>query len=663
MNLDLNNAAMSNSKSTQSLTVVTNILYLAAWFALATGFGDVLMLGLRKFFFQQVINRGLDVIWMAPLAYVPLFVIPGLSLSLLSRWIPTLGSFTIYIFTFTVIAFFSVLLTFPEVHLIAAVLLSAGLAVQATRQIVRRISGFQVIVRRTLGPMILLIICLAVIVQGSRWTAEQRALAHLPTPGPQSVNVLVIVLDTVRAQNLSLYGYARPTTPHLEQWAKTGVVFQRAFSTAPWTLPSHASIFTGRWPHELSAEWFTPLDGSYPTLAEVLAAHGYLTAGFVANIHPFLTSEYGLGRGFAHYDDYPLTVGQLFSSSSLFRKIAESSKLRSLVGYYDLIPRKNAEDINEAFLSWLSRIEKRPFFAFLNYFDAHDPYLPPSPFDAKFGPNRSRTHPQRFFRKVLPDEQQAWLDAYDGTIAYLDHNLDHLLRSLGERDVLKNTVVIITSDHGEEFGEHGVFGHANSVYVQGLHVPLLILYPSHVPSGERIHHPVSLRDLPATVLDLIKLDPAVSFPGKSLSRFWSGSTTTTRMEGEPVPSEVSVSGNSLLPSWYPITKGSMRSLVIDHHHYIENGDGTQELYDFEKDSFEQRNLAQSTEGRQLLPRFRTRLRHVLRPRPATPGITTAGVSSIAGNPETVSSRNEARPSSQLSPEGDIKLGRRLGSDR
>src|SRR4030095_4431239 len=348
MDLHLKNSAISNSKSAQNSTMVMNILYLAIWFAFATGFGEVLTLGLRKFLFQQVVNRGLDVIWMAPLSYIPFFVIPGLTLFVLSLWIPTLGSITIYTFTFAVIAFFSVLLNFPEVHLIAAVLLSAGLAVQTTRQFGRRASGFHALVRPTLGPMILLIVCLAVIVQASLWTAKQRVLAQLPTPAPQSVNVLVIVLDTVRAQNLSLYGYGRPTPPHLEQWAKTGVVFQRAFSTAPWTLPSHASIFTGRWPQELSADWFKPLDGSYPTLAEVLAAYGYLTAGFVANIYPFVTSEYGLSRGFAHYDDYPFTVGQIFSSSSLSRKIADSGSLRSVVGYYQLIPRKSAEEINEA---------------------------------------------------------------------------------------------------------------------------------------------------------------------------------------------------------------------------------------------------------------------------------------------------------------------------
>jgi arylsulfatase A-like enzyme len=614
-----------------------NALYLAIWFAFATGFGEVLTLGLRKFLFQEVVNRGLDVIWMAPLAYVPFFVIPSFILLLLSRWIPIIGSLTVYIFTFAVIAFFSVLLTVPEVHLIAAVILSIGLAVQATRQVGRRASGFHALVRRTMGSMVLLIIGVAIMVQGSRRIAEIRAQGQLPNPAPDALNVLIIVLDTVRAQNLSLYGYPRLTTPQLEKWAKTGVVFERAFSTAPWTLPSHASIFTGRWPHALSAGWFKPLDSSYPTLAEVLAAHGYLTAGFVANIYPFVTSEYGLGRGFVHYEDYPVSVGQLFASSSLFRKLADSPKLRSLIGYRDLIPRKNAEEINEAFLTWLSTVQKRPFFAFLNYFDAHDPYLPPTPFETKFGPNPTQKYPQRFFRKVLPEERRAWLDAYDGTIAYLDHHLGLLLNSLSDQGVLKNTLVLITSDHGEEFGEHGVFGHGNSVYWQGLHVPLLILHPSHVPSGGRIHYPVSLRDVPATITDLIKLNSASSFPGTSLSRFWNGGKTNVSMEDEPILSEVTAAGLTFLPNWYPITRGNMKSLVVGHHHYIENGDGTAELYDFKQDPLEQCNIAQSTEGRRLLPIFRTRLQYVLRSQPATPGIT-AGVSSIEANLETQCSK-------------------------
>ena len=358
------------------------------------------------------------------------------------------------------------------------------------------------------------------VVHGSQWMTEQRALAKLSPVPRDAPNVLLLVLDTVRAQSLSLYGYVRGTTPRLEQWAKTGVVFDRAVSTAPWTLPSHASLFTGQFPHELSADWFIPLDATFPTLAEGFRAYAYVTAGFVANIYPWCTYEYGLNRGFIHYEDYPISLGQVIANSSLFRTITSNSQFRRIFGYHQLIPRKSAADINKDFLRWLSTIKSRPFFAFLNYFDAHDPYLPPTPFDTKFGPNRSWTYPQVFFRKISPQETQAWVDAYDGSIAYLDYQVDLLLHELQRRGVLENTLVIITSDHGEEFNEHGVFGHANSVYWQGLHVPLLVLYPGHVPADKRIHEPISLRDIPATVVDLVKLKGTTRFPGTSLARFW-----------------------------------------------------------------------------------------------------------------------------------------------
>ena len=124
-------------------------------------------------------------------------------------------------------------------------------------------------------------------------------------PPANSPNVLLIVLDTVRADHLSLYGYERPTTPNLERLAKRGIRFDNARATAPWTLPSHASMFTGHWPHELGAKWMTPLRGNLPTLAEYLGAHGYATAGFVANV-VYCSQETGLARGFTHYEDYVL---------------------------------------------------------------------------------------------------------------------------------------------------------------------------------------------------------------------------------------------------------------------------------------------------------------------------------------------------------------------
>ena len=137
---------------------------------------------------------------------------------------------------------------------------------------------------------------------GGDWLKERRELCR-PLPPGDPPNVLLIVMDTVRADRLSLYGYHRPTSPALEALAKGGIRFDEARATAPWTLPSHASMFTGRWPHELDASWRTPLGTKFPTLAEYLGSRGYATAGFVANVE-YCSSEFGLDRGFTHYEDY-----------------------------------------------------------------------------------------------------------------------------------------------------------------------------------------------------------------------------------------------------------------------------------------------------------------------------------------------------------------------
>src|SRR5262249_30080043 len=154
-------------------------------------------------------------------------------------------------------------------------------AVQVVRYIMARAVACQTLVRRTVAWVGGVVIALALIAYGPQLLAERQALAPLPLAPSGAPNILFITLDTVRVPNLSLYGYARSTTPRLEQLATAGVVFERALSTAPWTLPSHASMFTGRWPHELSVDYGTPPDTVYPTLAEFLKTRGYVTAGFV----------------------------------------------------------------------------------------------------------------------------------------------------------------------------------------------------------------------------------------------------------------------------------------------------------------------------------------------------------------------------------------------
>src|SRR5262249_3096125 len=251
----------------------------------------------------------------------------------------------------------------------------------------------------------------------------------------------------------------------------------------PWTLASHGTMFTGRYPHELSADWLTPLDDSYPTLAEFFGERGYLTAGFVSNTR-YCSYEHGLDRGFAHYEDYPVSAEQIVVSSSLVRFLSTMPPLRETTANREFPPRKSAAEINRAFLNWVSRQEQRPFFAFLNYFDAHAPYRPPPPFDLRFGRKRASAWNRLARTELIPQwELKAMYDAYDGALAYIDTQLGSLFEELGHRGVLENTLVIITSDHGEEFGEHGLLDHGNSLYFPSIHVPLVVYFPGRVPQG------------------------------------------------------------------------------------------------------------------------------------------------------------------------------------
>ncbi|HEY7461989.1 MAG TPA: sulfatase-like hydrolase/transferase, partial [Gemmatimonadota bacterium] len=404
------------------------------------------------------------------------------------------------------------------------------------------------------------------------------------------------------------------------------------------------SMMTGRFPHELIAHWQDALDDTHPTLAEVLGAAGYVSGGFVANME-YAGYESGLHRGFVNFEDYPVSAAELALSSSLAHAVINNQALRNLTGEHQILGRKLAEDVNRNFLDWLSRQDpERPFFAFLNYFDAHSIYLPPDPWDAEFGSEAERDmtgtwHFKRRARHRLKDRTatpaqiQVELDSYDGSIAYVDHEVGRLLDELERRRILDDTIVVVTADHGEHFGEHDRFGHDNSLYRQLVQVPLVIRFPARAPAGAIVSEPVSLRDLPATLLDLAGLGRG-GIGGASLASLW----------GETVPAETSRTimsewaAGSLTPRGLEANPGRlehaldflrvklgmeaaekrelevlMKSLVADDHHYIRNGDGTEELYHFGSDPAEVQDLARSGQADTHLVRFRTSLRRILAP--------------------------------------------------
>ena len=588
-------------------------LLMAAWFGLLSGLAEVSLLAVKKFLQGRIVFQGPEIAWMAPLAHLLILAMPALFLSMIARRWPRLPTLGMAAFVFTLLGSLSAMLTVKWAQKYAMALLAAGLAAQSARLITARPDRFYSLARRTLRWMVALVVGLAIVAEGWPKLAERRALAKLPPAASGAPNVLLIVLDTVRAQSLSLYGYARRTTPQLERLAKAGASFELAIAPSPWTLPSHASIFTGRFPHEHRAEALRKLDATYPTLAEVLSARGYLTAGFVANLF-YCTRGSGLSRGFAHYEDYRISPGQIVLSSTLARAVIGNNRLRRLMGYHELLNRKDAEGVNRDFLRWLSREDRRPFFAFLNYMEAHTPYLPAKPFDDMFSARQARRKPfleagDKLIRDWPAPVVRAELDAYEGAIASLDHQIGQLFDELERRGALRNTLVIITSDHGEEFFEHGLIFHGSSLYRPSLHVPLLISFPPHVPEGKTVRDPVTLRDLPATVIDLLNVEGEPRFPGSSLARYWAGRRDAGSAEADPVFSETS--WKPWKPKWFPIHKGDMQSLVDARYHYIRNGDGREELYDLQNDPWEQRDLSGSEEASPALTRFRASLQILL----------------------------------------------------
>jgi arylsulfatase A-like enzyme len=426
-------------------------------------------------------------------------------------------------------------------------------------------------------------------------------------------NVLFIVLDTVRAKNLGVCGYARETTPRLSRLAARGVGFNDARSAAPWTLPSHATMFTGRWPSELFEYPEQKLDSSVPTLAEYLGRNGYATAGFVANTF-YCNSGFGLGRGFDHYEDFYENFGT--SPGEILRHSALGRRLLDLAGVEEAIRldgRKDADQINSDFLTWQSTRGPRPFFAFLNYMDAHAPYIAPARADHHFGLRATTPSDQKIlndWQKITtpptdPRAIELARDAYDDCIAFLDSALGRLFDELERRGIFDNTLVVVTSDHGEEIGEHQLVGHGRSLYREELHVPLIVVKPGRVPSGRRIAEPVSLRDLPATIVDLLQLSDNSPFPGRSMVPLWSTRPGLDKPDPGIVRSEVALRLKaSTKKDRPPALRGPMASVVAEGMSYIRNADGSEELYRLLDDPAEAKNLAEIKDAQPALRRLR-----------------------------------------------------------
>jgi arylsulfatase A-like enzyme len=374
------------------------------------------------------------------------------------------------------------------------------------------------------------LVSLSQLLSGSHGAGVQAAPSLAKTGRP---NILLIVMDTVRGDHLAINGYHLPTTPHLQALARDSVVYTRAMSASDFTLTSHASLFTGMYPSWHGAYCQPPeaaygrrLDDSVPTLAELLARRGYSSVAVAANL--YMRSEFGLARGFEVFE-IPRPVPVLADENwYLLRR-----PMRRALSYgFDTAQfgrlYGRGEDMNRELLSLLARRagQNAPFFAFLNYMDAHFPYAPPAPFDTLF-PGKNR----RLTEEDLDAQQQAIaagapvpagyrphaVSQYDGGIAYLDAQIGKLVAWLKQQDAYDDTMIVVTSDHGEAFGERNHTGHANSPYQNLLHVGLLVKYPASaaVVAGV-VDTPVSLVDVAPTVLAVAGAPIPANIHGRSL---------------------------------------------------------------------------------------------------------------------------------------------------
>lgn len=336
-------------------------------------------------------------------------------------------------------------------------------------------------------------------------------------------NVLFVVLDTVRKDHLLSYGHDRRTSPNLDRLAGDATRYEHAVSAAPWTLPSHASMFTGRYPsHHRTVSTRPHLEADQPTVAEELSAAGYTTLGFANS--SFISTDRGFARGFDSYHDLqrlPHFRGRYYEPSREFLQLVFNHLTRGYdTAYFQ------AEKLKSA----LRRTDPL-WFAFVNFLPAHSPYDPPPAFEERFergfdawdavDPERVRGLSADAYEYMLGD--MAVSDAewdllkrwYDGEIAYVDYLLGDLMTFLKERGLYEDTLVIVTADHGEQFGENGLAYHNFSLAETVLNVPLLVKWPGN-PDPEVSTELMSLIDLAPTILDVADVSRPETMQGRSL---------------------------------------------------------------------------------------------------------------------------------------------------
>jgi arylsulfatase A-like enzyme len=388
-------------------------------------------------------------------------------------------------------------------------------------------------------------------------------------------NVVIISIDALRADHLSCYGYARPTSPRIDDFARSAVLYEHSVSQASSTHPSMASMLTSEYPSAFSGRPFKYVPYSVATVAEAMRNAGYTTGAVVSNV--WLKSNLGFDQGFEHYDQ----------DSAMSEFYADRGR----------VDWKNASQVSDAALDFLKKHGRERFFLWLHYLDPHHPYEPQPPFDKKFAQPR-KDHEELIARlhaltteeqtrlltrlgdgeEPMPAETfQAVVDQYDGEIAFTDVQVGRVLDTLESLGVADDTMVVITADHGEEFREHGRWGHGVTLYEEVVHVPLIVRYPGST-EGRRVTDTVRTLDVAPTALAVAGLPVPSSMRGSDLRRL-SERADRSAVSVCPRTAQLSVQTDG----WKLIT--------------AERGHGSPSLYNLAADAAEKNDLAANEASR------------------------------------------------------------------
>jgi arylsulfatase A-like enzyme len=381
-------------------------------------------------------------------------------------------------------------------------------------------------------------------------------------------DLVLITISSLRADHVSCLGYQRNTTPHFDAFCKESILFRNAFATSGWMMPAHGSIFTSLYPGLHGA---THIDNSlrdeHYTLAEILRDNGYYCVGFSCN--PRLNRERGFAQGFDIYDDYSVSV--MLDSLAFENEQA-----------LDINKQRTNSFINDAAIGWLRNNTHKPFFMFIHYYDNHWDYLPPSPYrelyDPKYDGPINGTEIAReplFSNPPSKRDIQHIIALYDGQVRQTDDDLGEMLKYLQDNGFLKNSIVIILGDHGEQFYEHGHTSH-HGVYEELIHIPLAVFIPGTQSKGKIIDSFVSQVDILPTILDYLKIPVPDTCQGRSLKPLIEGQVEAVR---EFVFAEYT---GGAIPNCYAVRSARYKC--------CREGDSGPFIYDLTDDPGEQRKI-------------------------------------------------------------------------